>query len=350
MNLATEQTVKKVGIVILNYNGLHFLKKFLPTLLKNIPDYGEVIIADNASTDDSITFLKSFESSVRIIQLTQNLGFTGGYNHVLSHLENEYFVIVNSDIEVTSNWLEPLVNFLDRHEDYAACQPKILSYSNKDQFEYAGACGGFVDQLGYPFCRGRIFDILEMDEGQYDSIIDVFWTSGACMIIRAKDFRNAGEFDNSFFAHMEEIDLCWRLFRLERKLACVPSSKVYHVGGGTLSKQSPFKTYLNFRNGLKLLFKNLPYSHFWKIPLRMTLDYAAGLKMWIDFKRIGHLSAVFRAHFDFTKWIFQKTEVDHRIPKKRIEMAPNVFSILVNYYLKKQSYFSDLPESDGSDI
>ncbi len=285
------------SIVILNYNGEKHLKEFLP-LLSKYSGSNEIVVADNASTDGSLDLLSKQFSRIRTILFDTNYGFAGGYNVALKNIKSDYYAIINSDVEVTQGWLDPLVGFLERNPDFAACQPKIKSYNSKKQFEYAGACGGYLDRLGYPYCRGRIFEEMEEDVGQYDSIEEVFWSSGACMLIRSADFHEVSGFDEDFFAHMEEIDLCWRLQGLKRKIAVIPESVVYHVGGGTLSKSNPWKTYLNFRNGLSLLLKNLQWFELWKIPLRMSLDLIAGVKFWME-NDFSHFSAILRAHLHF---------------------------------------------------
>ncbi len=323
----------KVSVVILNFNGRDFLEKFLPGFLSTD---AEIVVADNASTDDSVNLLEAQFPTVRLIQFEENHGFTGGYNLAIQQIAAEYVAIVNSDIEVTEDWLDPLVSFLDNHAEYAAVQPKIKSYDQKDHFEYAGAAGGFVDAMGYPFCRGRIFDTIEKDTGQYDDPSDVDWTSGACMLMRTKVFKESAGFDKRFFAHMEEIDLCWRLRSKGWKFACVPSSVVYHVGGGTLNKTSPRKTYLNFRNGLSLLVKNMPMSHFWwKLPFRLVLDGLAAVKFAFE-SSPAHMIAVLKAHFHFYC----------RIPslvKSRVRgSAPRSTWIVWQYFVKSKKRYSDL--------
>jgi len=292
--------MKKLAVVILNYNGEDFLKKFLPSFL----EYSEfpVVVIDNASTDGSVDFLNKNFQNVQLVILEKNYGFAGGYNQGLKNLNFEYFLIVNSDIEVTPYWIDPLLDFLEKNPSFAACQPKIKSFNKKNEFEYAGAAGGFIDNLGYPYCRGRIFDHLEEDKGQYDDNIEVFWTSGACFLIRSKLFQDSSGFDEDFFAHMEEIDLCWRLKNEGWKFACIPESTVYHVGGGTLSATSPKKTYLNFRNGLSLLHKNLPPHQLKKIIFRIILDWVAALKFLIS-GQPRHSISVIKAHFDYFKMI-----------------------------------------------
>lgn len=288
----------RVAVVILNYNGRSFLEKFLPSVLQH-SESAQIVVADNASTDDSVDFMQHHYPSVRLVEMKENHGFAGGYNVALKQVEADYFVLLNSDVEVTPQWLSPLVTYLDNHPECAAVQPKILDWHQRDRFEYAGAAGGFIDGLGYPYCRGRVFDTLETDQGQYDTPVNVDWTSGACMIVRSEAFFEAGGFDADFFAHMEEIDLCWRLRSMGHALVCVPESIVFHVGGGTLHKSSPHKTYLNFRNGLALLLKNLPTSQLiWKIPLRLILDGVAALKFAFE-SSPTHLLAVLKAHVHF---------------------------------------------------
>lgn len=283
-----------VAVVILNYNGRKYLEQFLPTLITYTPN-ARIIVADNCSTDDSVAVLKTFPT-VEIIQLNQNYGYAGGYNEALKLIDTEYYILVNSDIEVTENWTVSLTEFLTKNKEYAAIQPKILDFNAREKFEYAGAAGGFLDTLGYPYCRGRIFDEIETDYQQYDNECDIFWSSGACFAIRSKVFHELGGFDASFFAHMEEIDLCWRIKSAGLKTAFTPKSIVYHVGGGTLNKQNPNKTFLNFRNGIWLLLKNLPkYQLVYKLPMRIFLDIFAAILLW---KKQGfiHFLAVFKAH------------------------------------------------------
>ncbi|HCO67924.1 MAG TPA: glycosyl transferase family 2, partial [Dysgonomonas sp.] len=269
--------MKKFAIVILNWNGKDLLEKYLPFLLKYTDTtIADIVIADNHSTDGSIEFLKTNYPNLSLIILPENYGFAEGYNKALAQVEAEYYVLLNSDVEVTENWLAPLTDFLDKNADTACVQPKILAERNKEYFEYAGACGGFIDKYGYPFCRGRIFATVENDEQQYNNPLQIFWATGACMVIRSKDFKDAGGFDGTFFAHMEEIDLCWRLNARGRKIYCIPQSVVYHVGGATLSKESPRKTFLNFRNNMLMLYKNLGYENFKRLfYTRISLDYLA---------------------------------------------------------------------------
>ena len=269
--------MKKVSVVILNWNGVGMLQKFLPKVVEYSVNQGvEICVADNASTDESVSYLQTNFPNVRLILLDKNYGFAEGYNRALQQVEAEYVVLLNSDVEVTPHWLEPLVEYMDAHPEVAACQPKIRSERNKEYFEYAGAAGGYLDKYGYPFCRGRIFDVVEKDEGQYDTVSSVFWATGAALFIRLKDYWEAGGLDGRFFAHMEEIDLCWRLRSRGRGIVCIPQSVVYHVGAATLKKENPRKTFLNFRNNLLMLYKNLPEKELKKVMfVRGLLDWVA---------------------------------------------------------------------------
>ncbi len=328
--------MSKTAVVILNYNGKAYLEKFLPSVLTHTPN-AEIVVADNASTDDSVTFLNNHFPEVKRIILEKNYGFAGGYNKVLSQVEAEYFLLLNSDIEVTENWLEPLEAFLDENSEYAACQPKIKDYYHKALFEYAGASGGFIDFLGYPFCRGRIFNKIETDSGQYNEPLDIFWASGASLMIRSEIFTKAGGFDNDFFAHMEEIDLCWRIHSLNYKIKCIPQSTVFHVGGGTLAKSSPFKTYLNFRNGLYLLIKNLPLQKLLlKLPARILLDWIAAIKFILE-GNLKHGISVFKAHLSVS------TNLTRTLRKRNlVSLAPKSKLLIFEYYIRRNRKYSDL--------
>lgn len=329
---------KKVAVVILNWNGKSFLEKFLPSVIEYSPE-AEVIVADNLSSDDSIAFMQEKHPSIRTIQNGENGGYAKGYNQALSKIKADYYLLVNSDIEVSKGWLKPLIQFMDENTQAAAVQPKILAYHDKTEFEYAGASGGYIDYLGYPFCRGRIFDSLEKDLGQYDDVQEVFWATGACMMVRSSAFQQAGGFDEDFFAHMEEIDLCWRLKSLGHKNYVVPQSHVYHVGGGTLPKNSPFKTYLNFRNNLLLLHKNLKPSEFYKIFIfRLILDGVAGVKFLLSgqFKDVG---AIIKAHFHF--YSRMKKNAKKRIASDhKMDSYPR--SIVLQYYAFGKKKYTDL--------
>ena len=333
----------KISIVLLNYNGKHFLEKFLPSVVKYSTD-AEICVIDNASTDDSIAFLQENFSQIKTIILDKNYGFAGGYNRGLQHIEAKYFVLLNTDVEVTENWLVPIIDFLEKNENVAACQPKILSYHDKTKFEHAGAAGGFIDWLGYPFCRGRIVSTLETDNGQYNNIMNVFWATGACLFIRSKDFFDAGGFDDNFFAHQEEIDLCWRLKNSGRQIACVPQSVVFHVGGGTLGKENPQKTYLNFRNNLLMLHKNLPVRKLCKILfIRFFMDYLSAFVMFVTGEK-SNARAVFKARRDFRK--MRKNYVGMVGAKKfsLLQTHPDILhkSLIYNYYILKKRTFKAL--------
>ena len=294
--------MKKVSIVILNWNGEEMLRKFLPSVLvcSSAKDV-EICVADNGSTDGSCRLLTEEFPTVRLICLDQNYGFAEGYNRALAQVEAEYVVLLNSDVEVGPDWLKPLVAFMDAHPEVGACQPKILSQRNRDYFEYAGAAGGFIDRLGYPFCRGRIFDMVEKDEGQYDTPLSIFWATGAALFIRQQLYREVGGLDGRFFAHMEEIDLCWRLRSRGYAIYCIPYSTVYHVGGATLKKENPRKTFLNFRNNLLMLYKNLPQNElhvvmFW----RFLLDWVATIVFFLKFD-FSAAKAVVRARKQYKR-------------------------------------------------
>lgn len=288
----------KIAVVILNWNGRALLEEFLPSVVKNSPE-ANIYVADNASTDDSVPYLQQNFPQVRIIQNTMNGGFAKGYNDALKNISEDLFVLLNSDVEVTQGWLPPLLEEMEKDREVAALQPKILDYRKKNYFEYAGAAGGFIDALGYPYCRGRIFDTLEEDKGQYDDTKEIFWATGACMMIRKNDFFDVGGFDEDFFAHQEEIDLCWRLFNRNKKVKAVGNSKVFHLGGGTLNSMHHRKTFLNFRNSLFVLVKNAPGNKIFQLILiRLLLDGLAGLKFIFQLKP-SHTAAILRAHADF---------------------------------------------------
>ncbi len=335
----------KVAVVILNWNGEAMLRRFLPTVVRYSCDEAEIWVADNASDDASVQLLREHFPSVRLIQLDKNYGFAEGYNRALAQIEAEYYVLLNSDVEVTHHWLTPLVEYMDAYPDVAACQPKLLSEANRDYFEYAGASGGFIDRYGYPFCRGRIFNTVEEDNGQYDYIIDILWATGACMLIRSADYREAHGLDGRFFAHNEEIDLCWRLRQRGRRIVCIPESEVYHVGGGTLPKSNPMKTFLNFRNNLTMLYKNLPDGELKGVMrVRRVLDYVAALKMlvadrsWADFKAVVKARRAFyrwRHNFDDDRREIGRTRTAG--PSERVD-----YSILWQYYVKGRKTFSRL--------
>ncbi|MDR1518156.1 MAG: glycosyltransferase family 2 protein [Dysgonamonadaceae bacterium] len=341
--------MKKTAVVILNWNGRDLLEKFLPTVLRHsLSEDCEVLIADNASSDGSVEFLSSAYPDTPLIVFDKNYGFAEGYNKALQQVDSEYVVLLNSDVETTENWIQILVSYLENHPDTAAAQPKIVSYKHKNQFEYAGAAGGFIDYYGYPFCRGRILETLEEDKGQYDLETPVFWATGACLCIRRKDFLEAGGLDARFFAHMEEIDLCWRLNARGRKVACAPSSVVYHVGGASLSKEDPKKTYLNFRNNLLMLYKNVAKDNLLKIFLvRYILDALAYAHLLVQ-GNFKNAKSVVEAHRDFFKLRPSYKQIrKENLSKTTVKNVPGVLqeSILWNYYFKgKKTYRSIFTE------
>lgn len=323
-----------VAVVILNYNGEHFLRQFLPAVIQHSTE-AEIIVADNASTDQSIEILKAEFPAVRLIQLKSNYGFCGGYNRALQEVNADYYVLLNSDVEVTSQWLQPIIKLLDNQPHIAAAQPKIKSFHNKDDFEYAGAAGGFIDSLGYPFCRGRIFDEVEKDLGQYNDTKEIFWATGACMVVRSKLYHQLGGLDEDFFAHMEEIDLCWRLKRQGHSIYYVGGSTVYHVGGGTLSKVNPRKTYLNFRNGLSLLIKNLSLpALLWKLPFRIILDYVAAIRFLAQ-GQANHAWAIVRAHVSVLVKV--GSTLSKRAPSHNVRLTGIYPGLLIwQHFIKKR--------------
>ena len=290
----------KIAIVILNWNGEKLLARFLPSVIVNSQDEGvEIIVADNGSDDSSIQVLQTDFPEVRILELGQNYGFARGYNEALKQVKADYYILLNSDVEVTRNWISPMIKLMEDDPDVAAVQPKILNWNKKDEFEYAGAAGGFIDKLGFPFCRGRILNINETDRGQYNEISTIFWASGACMSVKSNLFHETGGFDSDFWAHMEEIDLCWRLKNRNYKILYTPFSQVFHLGGGTLPYDSPRKLFLNFRNSLWLLYKNLPPGKFHKVMLtRLFLDGTAAFKLLSEGNSKGFFS-VMKAHVAF---------------------------------------------------
>lgn len=337
----------KVAIVILNWNGREMLEKYLPSVMQYSRDEATVYVADNASTDDSVEFLRTHYPQVELVLLTKNWGFAEGYNKALSQIDAEYYLLLNSDIEVTHHWLTPMIEYLDAHEDTAACQPKLLSIFDKDRFEYAGASGGFLDKYGYPFCRGRIFDTVEADNGQYDDVTDILWATGAALMIRAKDYWEVKGLDARFFAHNEEIDLCWRLRIRGHRIVCIPDSYVYHVGGGTLPKGNPMKTYLNFRNNLTMLYKCLPDEELKHVMRwRWFLDYLAAWQTLILNRNVGDFKAIYKARKAFKAWKkdfkADRQEIQASRRKKNIPEQKS-YSLLWQYYAKGKKLFSDLP-------
>ena len=329
-----------VAVVILNWNGKRFLERFLPSLVTRSSD-AEIIIADNASTDGSVEFVTREYPFIRVIRNPDNGGFARGYNLALRQIEADYYVLLNSDIEVTDNWIQPVIRLMESDPLIAACQPKILSYEERSKFEYAGAAGGFIDKLGYPFCRGRLFQTLEEDKGQYNDTTEIFWATGACMFVKAGIYHELGGMDDDFFAHMEEIDFCWRLYNNGYRVMYCPDSAVYHIGGGTLPKISWRKTYLNFRNNFILLYKNLPEEMIFGVfARRLFLDSIAALKFLFTagFKDFW---AVLKAHFSFYG-SFGKTREKRKLLKHGPLHHVLRKNIVFEYFLKGKRKFSEL--------
>ncbi|MEC5166524.1 GT2 family glycosyltransferase [Flavobacterium sp. PL11] len=328
----------KIAVVILNWNGMLLLEKFLPSIAKYSPE-ASIYIADNASTDDSISYLKTFFPAVKVIINESNLGFAGGYNEALKSVNADLYALVNSDIEVTENWLQPIIKTFENQPETAIIQPKILDYNRKDYFEYAGAAGGFIDAFGYPFCRGRIFDSLEKDQGQYNDESTIFWASGACFFIRSEVYKKLNGFDGEFFAHQEEIDLCWRAINQGYRIKYNSNSVVYHVGGATLQQGNPTKTFLNFRNSLLMLTKNLPDRQLFKILfIRMILDGVAALQFLVQGKP-KHFLAILKAHWSF--YGFFRIYYKKRDKAQKLNYY-HVKSIVYAYYVNKIRVFNDL--------
>ncbi|MEO6902926.1 MAG: glycosyltransferase family 2 protein [Bacteroidia bacterium] len=335
----------KVAVVILNWNGIKFLEQFLPSVITYNTNYSKVILADNASTDNSVAFTEKNYPSVEIIKNSSNGGFSKGYNDALKQVDAEYYILLNSDVEVTRGWIDKVILLMDSDTTIAACQPKIKAYADKKMFEYAGAAGGFIDKFGYPFCRGRILAHIEEDNGQYDDVREIFWATGACLFVRAKCYHEVNGFDEDLFAHMEEIDLCWRLKNRGYKIMYCPDATVYHVGGGTLNKNSSKKTYLNFRNNLILICKNHPSRYiFFKLITRMILDAIAAIKFLITGQFI-HSLAVLRAHASFY-WMLPATLKKRKIIKKQIKeyttTAVYLHSIVADFYLRGKKTFKEI--------
>ena len=331
------------AIVILNWNGEKYLEQFLPVLIQNtqISDV-EIFVADNASTDSSLLMLKEKFPTVRVIVLDKNYGFAGGYNKALAQIKSDYYVLLNSDVEVTQGWLQPLIKYMDEHSEVAACQPKVRAFHRRTHFEHAGAAGGFIDRLGFPFCRGRVLGLAEEDKGQYDDVIDVFWATGACLMARSEAYWKVGGLDDEFFAHMEEIDLCWRIKSRGLRIVCIPESVVYHIGGGTLNVESPHKTYLNFRNNLLMLYKNLSpkllkKTLFW----RCLFDYAAAFQLLITGKP-QNAKSVLNARYDYRRMRpdFEEKRKENLLNATTYNQS-DIFqkSIVIDYYLKGKKTF-----------
>lgn len=338
----------KVSVVILNWNGLPLLKEWLGTVVTcSLTETGkvEVVVADNGSTDGSLVYVQTtFQDTVRCLDLQYNHGFAEGYNLALAQVEAEYVVLLNSDVKVTPGWLEPLVDYLDTHPEVAGCQPKIRSLRQSERFEHAGAAGGFIDWLGYPFCRGRVMHEVETDDGQYDDVVEVFWATGACLCVRLNAFRAVGGLDARFFAHMEEIDLCWRLWKRGYKLVCVPQSTVYHLGGATLHKSNPRKTFLNFRNNLLMIYKNRHPASLWVVMIiRCLMDYLSAVVFLATGKPADALAVVkARVAFWQMRGRFRTQRLENLQAAIRHDI-PGVYkgSLVLGYYLLGKKRFSD---------
>jgi len=328
----------KTAVVILNWNGKKFLEKFLPGVIEHSSPVADIIIADNDSSDDSIEYLEKNHPQVRIIRLNKNNGFAGGYNLALKEIKADYYILLNSDIEVTENWISPVIKMMEKDPSVAACQPKIRSYNEPDRFEYAGAAGGFIDKYGYPFCQGRLFQSLEKDEGQYDEAREVFWATGACMFVRSDVFHKIGGFDDDFFAHMEEIDFCWRAKNQGYKVMYIPDSTIFHIGGGTLPKKNSRKTYLNIRNNITMLYKNLEEDRLIRvIAARQVLDYIAAFKFLID-GGFRDMTAVIKAHFYFWSNLSKLRKKREKIPHLKVSQIYWGNVVLQHYVHRKKSF------------
>jgi GT2 family glycosyltransferase len=333
-----------VAIVILNWNGRHYLEQFLPSVLTTTYTNLKIIIADNGSTDGSVDYIKRQFSQVELLLLDKNYGFAGGYNKALKQVQADYFVLLNSDVEVSPGWIEPMIRLLESDKTFAACQPKILSYNDKRQFEYAGSAGGWLDLYGYPFARGRIFSICEMDNGQYDATEEIFWASGAALVIKSVVYHEMKGFDEYFFAHQEEIDLCWRMQLAGYHIYCCPESVVYHVGGGTLPRGNSLKTFLNFRNNHILLAKNLPLSeNIWKTPYRLFLDHLSAWKGLFS-GDAGYFIAINKAHLAYLRWFFVGKKERKPVRKRHLKELNGVYkgNIVWEHFVKHKNSFKDV--------
>ena len=331
----------KVAVVILNWNGKSFLEQFLPKVIEYSEDVADVIIADNDSTDDSVEFLQKNFPGIRIIQNKINGGFARGYNDALAKVEADYYILLNSDIEVTPNWITPVIELMESDREIAACQPKLMSYYEREKFEYAGAAGGFIDKYGYPFCRGRLFQTLEADGGQYDDVSEIFWATGACMFVRADIYKKLGGLDERFFAHMEEIDFCWRAKNDGYKIMFCPGSTVYHVGGGTLPKKSWKKTYLNMRNNNIMLYKNITDNRLRKVFIaRLFLDGVAAVKFLFD-GGFMDMFAVIKAHW---KFFFMIPELRRERWAREPQAVTKIYqkNLVYEYFLLRKKTFKQL--------
>ena len=332
-----------VAVVILNWNGKSFLEKFLPSVCRSTYGNLQLVLADNASTDDSVAFVAQHYPQIRIIRNASNDGFAGGYNDALQHVEADIYVLLNQDVEVEPGWIEPVVALMESDARIAVCQPKMRAYQQPDEFEYAGAAGGWMDILGYTFCRGRILYTTEKDKGQYDDVKDIFWATGAALFIRSACFHQVNGFDRDFFAHMEEVDLCWRLQRAGYRICYCPDSRVFHVGGGSLPQGNPRKLYLNFRNNLMMLWKNLHSEDRWIVLVqRFFLDILAGIKSLVAGKP-KDMAAIYRAYKDYYRWRRNYKRNDHLPEMKLMKMKGVFHGIMIwRYYFLKHKKFSEL--------
>ena len=336
--------VPSVAIVILNYNGRKHLENFLPSVIASTYTNKRIIVADNGSTDDSVAFLKANFSAIEILCNTRNEGFAGGYNWALRGLDSNYYVLLNSDVSVTPGWIEPIIQLMESNKNIGACQPKLLSYTNQHLFEYAGAAGGWIDTFGYPFSRGRVFDVCEIDTHQYNTIQQIFWASGASLFVRANVYAELGGLDASFFAHQEEIDLCWRMQLAGYTIFACPESIVYHLGAGTLPRGGR-KVFLNFRNNLIMMCKNLPWQEaIWKLPVRFVLDAISAWKGLLT-GDAAFFTAIMRAHFALFYWMIQTKPANHYPSKPLIELG-GVYkgSVVWQYFMNKKTTFKEIIE------
>jgi len=345
MEVSSTGSKKKVAVVVISYNGAELLRKFIPPILNAEYDNFEVYVINNASTDDTAELLATEFPQVKVVTIAVNKGFTNGYVEGLAQIDHEYYVLVSSDIEVTSNWMKPIIDLMDSDQSIAACQPKIKSYDDKTLFEYSGSAGGYMDALGYPFCRGRLFFTMEEDKGQYEDTRETFWASGGCLFIRSELYHRSGGLDNDFYAHMEEIDLCWRLKNMGYKIMVCPKSVVYHVGGHIIKYGSPVKVYRNFRNSLITNLKNMRTGELlWKIPVRMTLDLVYEIKALLAGNFTEYIN-IAKAHLHFLiylpKWLKKRREVQRMVSNpNRAGMYPG--SVVFAYFIQKKKKFSDL--------
>ncbi len=340
--------MEKLAIVILNWNGETMLRQYLPSVLQHSSAEATVYVADNASTDGSIELLHKQFPSVKTLLLEKNWGFAEGYNKALQMIDAEYYLLLNSDVETTPHWLTPLIEFMDSHHDVAACQPKLLAATQHDTFEYAGASGGYIDRYGYPFCRGRLFGTVETDHGQYNDTVDVHWATGAAMLVRARIYKDVGGLDARFFAHCEEIDLCWRMRIRGYRICCVPTSHVYHLGGGTLPQGNPMKTFLNFRNNLTMLYKCLPEHDLHRVMRRRWwLDHLAAIQQLLLERSWSGFRAIIKGRKAYKQWRHSFDGDRRDIQQQRItpDAAPlRPYSILWQYYAKHRQHYSQLPD------